>query len=160
MDNQVQWRRSVKPPPLGDVLHVERIDGSTVMTCVILSEKPDQYITHWNGRKTIRCRVPKELCEGCQKLMPTRWVGFLHCTNSELRGNFALELTPHAGHQCEAWLEEHSSLRGVLAVVTRLRKTKKSPLNLAFTGFMEGLEGLPPARSTEPTALRLYGFMS
>lgn len=157
MESSQHWRRMDCPPPLGDVLHVHRLDGNEVLTCVILSDKMEGFLTHWSGRKTVRCRQPKGLCEGCGKGLATRWVGFLHCTSTELKGAFALELTPLAGHTIKDYLDEHGSIRGCVCVVTRQRKTKKAPLVINITGRMEGLDALPKARTCEPTALRLYG---
>jgi len=153
------FRRQDDPPPLGDVLHVAKIKATTKFTAVILAHRWQGFAVHWNGKRTVRCRTPKPQCQWCVAQCPTRWVGFLHLRNRSDSLEFALELTPFAGHQLKDLFERHATLRGMIIHVQRQRETEKAPIQIDFVGHVDAAEVLPPERSIEPTIQRLWGTL-
>ncbi len=148
--------RRRQPPPLGDVLNVLRLTAEQQVTLIALSFRMEGFDVHWNGHHTVRCTGGKGLCLAHSKQLPLRWVGYIHCYISGEGTECALEVTPEAGTKIFGWEEQGNSLRGQLLFVHRARKHKRSPLVVHLKGTVDNVELLPPAKSIEPTFLRLY----
>src|SRR5262245_10185185 len=96
--------RSGRPERSGPERFVRRLQANESIACVILSERIEDYWTHWDGDTTIPCITPHSSCPGHKRNLPRRYKGYLHVWDSRLRAEQFLELTPVAA---ECVVKEH-----------------------------------------------------
>lgn len=149
--------RQDDPPPMGDVMHIDRVPVGAYFTGVVISPRYAGWPTHWYNKRTIPCIGPAKGCRCASTILSHRWVGMIQWIMGERSSQTILELTPRAGNRLKEILEKRGTLRGLRLQVQRERATLRSPITLTIIGEHESPEQLPSEKDYTPTVQRLWG---
>lgn len=151
------------PPKPGPAFKVVQVRAGGVFLGVICSPTIWGVMTHWNdlggprGRSE-RCCAPKATCYGCDKQLPSRWKGWLHCFDLRTRNEIFLEITPAGGEQIEIERPKDGTLRGLKIEARRSQGGDRGRFTVTLGLFSGDLEKLPAAKDPEPVLEVLWNW--
>lgn len=152
-----EFLRMDDPPPMGDVLHIDRVGIGQFLTGVIISPSMAGWPTHWYMKRTRPCIGPKNGCVCAEKPLAYRWVGMVQWIRSDVTNPSILELTQLAGNRLKSILAKTGTLRGLRIEVHRERANLRSPIAISLLGNADHPDRLPSEKDYRPTLERLWG---
>lgn len=149
-------RRQDTPPPPGPSLPIVRIKAGEIRPFLILSSFIQGFFTHWNGRVSVPCMDPKDLCHGCRTNQPTRWKGYLHTLDMTSSRECFVELTPASAEMISLQHDSRESLRGFRLELKRTTAAN-GRLRLQILPKIDRLTDLPAGKDPLISLQQLWG---
>lgn len=104
--------KGAAPPKPGPRSEIVRVTTTNWQVFTIISTAIFGQHIHWAGGRSHECTKDKSSCEGCMKLWPEKWKGYIHCFHHDTRKQVFLEMTPHLAAQLLELIPENETLRG------------------------------------------------
>lgn len=151
-----QFARDDNPKPRERLTPIISVGATDQITATIVAECVWGIHTHWWHGGTVPHTDPVETCGYCSEKAPRKWRGFLHVVTRPAFNHGFLELTDFAYERLLAVKGARQTLRGLIVLFHRERKTVKSPVVMTYVGEEPPGKILPKARTPEKTLKRLW----
>lgn len=147
------------PVRTGPSLHVRRLEANETIRVIILSSRQRGLWSHWLGRSSLPCTLPRQSCKGCLAQTPTRQKFLLHVANQGARQMEIIELPPAAMQDLLDVFPPGQVLRGETLMITRGNaKTARLKIRLE-EAYAESMFGpLQPEIDPRIPLLELWGI--
>jgi len=157
MKSSFPFHRLDKPVCRPRVTEVRKIGPTEQPTFIFIGDDVRWFGVHWDVDHTAPCRKNRSECKRCIDKVPWKSVGFLHVYEERVRTHFFIEMTDYAGERLKVIQGDRPTLRGMVCMVARERKTIRSPLYFTHLGTNDEdrLHGWTE-RDPEPTMAVLY----
>jgi len=153
-----QFARNDDPRPRARCVPIKPIGATDQLTAVILAPKVWGLDVHWTGGRIQPCRADGTLCNLCLERCPVKWRGYLHCVLQASGEQCFIELTDFAHERLKRVTADKLTLRGLICLFQRERKTVKAPINVSLVGETATYKVLPPERTPEETLKRIWNI--
>ncbi len=126
---------------------------------LIVSTKCHGYRTHWTGERTLPCLGGKKLCQHCLKQVPMTWRGYVQaCNQYDATSMCFIEITEYCLERLKKLQEDRPTMRGMICLFSRERKTVKSPVQVTFVGECPVHRQIPQEKSPDETLARIWNL--
>lgn len=153
-----QFSRNDDPPDRVRVIPIQKVDGTEHFRVICLSPTVQGFDFHWDDGRTERCTKQAGHCERCEKKVPAKWYGFLHCLVEPRKKHAFFQLTDFCWKDLKLTAKDIKSLRGVQLVIDRERANIRSPMRVMITSVMWCEKAWPSEKSVMPTLKRVFGL--
>jgi hypothetical protein len=155
LKNPFKWDH--RPPKIvGRQVTVLKVEHSIVQRYWVLGDKVWGRNVHWMGKVSGFCTMETS-CPRCKKQIPKKWMSWLHvCLPGNQREEGFLELTELAASNFWSQVLEKQTIRGLVILVQRERRTNRSPIKIEVIAQAEIPEGFPRPADPTPTLMRLW----
>lgn len=153
-----QLNRCDVPPPVKDVLYVQRLKGDERGQFILYSPAMWGVWTHFHNGRTQPCFENHDLCYGGHQETNLRWKGYVHCWSFMMGRQVILQFTENAARQLLSQLPSGCSLRGKTIEAARSKKSK-GRMNVELDRYaMDRADGVPPAIDPLKSIFNMWGI--
>jgi hypothetical protein len=158
MADRDHFSRNDDPPERARVIPIQKVDGSEHFRVICLSPTIQGFDFHWDDGRTETCTKSTGHCDRCEKKVPYKWYGFLHCLVEPRKKHAFFQLTDFCWRDLKIAAKDLKNLRGVQMVIDRERNNVRSPMRCIITSVMWVDKPYPAEKSVVPTLKRVFNL--
>lgn len=145
-----------RPVKRGPQTGIIRVTTSETKVFYLVSPAIFGQNIHWMFRRSHECKKDKGACDGCTKLWPDKWLGYLYVVDPTDGSTGFLELTYTASRILTSLAPIDQSLRGLVVSIRKTKGGAKGRYVISLSGRRIASDELPDDRDPLPTLRFLW----